>query len=114
MTNYKELLKKITTFILDCDGVLTDGNILVTQDGDALRTINTRDGYILQYAVKKGYRVIILTGATSQSISHRFVALGIREVHQGIDDKSAFLQTYLDIHKLNKQVYNISQYCVYI
>lgn len=101
MNNYKEILKNITTIILDYDGVLTDGNILVTQDGDALRTINTRDGYILQYAVKKGYRVIILTGANAQSIRHRFVELGIKEVHQGIEDKLAFFKSYMETHKLN-------------
>jgi len=101
MNNYKELLKNITTFILDYDGVLTDGNILVTQDGDALRTINTKDGYILQYAVKKGYKVIILTGANAQSIRLRFVELGIKEVHQGIEDKLAFFKTYMETHQLN-------------
>ena len=58
--NYKEKLSKISTFIFDVDGVLTDGKIIL-YNGDLLRTLNSRDGYALQYAIKKGYQIFIIT-----------------------------------------------------
>ncbi len=103
MKNYKELLKNITTFIFDYDGVLTDGNVLVTLDGDTLRTVNSKDGYAIQYAVKKNYRLVILTGATSQSIRNRFIRLGIKDVYQGIENKFVFLQTFIKEHDLKPE-----------
>ena len=54
MKNYKSLLKNITTFIFDYDGVLTDGTVILQADGEALRTANVKDGYALQLAVKMG------------------------------------------------------------
>ena len=54
MSNYKSLLKNITTFIFDYDGVLTDGTVILQADGEALRTANVKDGYALQLGSKKG------------------------------------------------------------
>jgi 3-deoxy-D-manno-octulosonate 8-phosphate phosphatase (KDO 8-P phosphatase) len=62
MTNYKQLLHAIKTFIFDVDGVMTDGIVLITPDGELLRTMNVKDGYALQLAVRKGYRIIIISG----------------------------------------------------
>ena len=102
-TNYKTILKHISTYIFDYDGVLTNGDILVTLDGDTLRTINAKDGYALQYAVKKGLRIIILTGAKSQSIRNRFINLGIKEVYQGIEDKYDFFISFVKNHELDSK-----------
>ena len=72
MTNYKELLKNISTFVFDYDGVMTDGTIILSEEGEPLRTANVRDGYALQLAVKKGYRVAIISGGRSKTPSqHR-------------------------------------------
>ena len=49
--NYKALLPKITTFIFDVDGVLTDGKILMTDDGAFLRSVDTKDGYAMKCAL---------------------------------------------------------------
>ncbi len=54
MSNYKSLLKNVTTFIFDYDGVLTDGTVILQDDGEALRTANVKDGYALQLAIKTG------------------------------------------------------------
>ena len=50
MVNYKEKLQNIDTFIFDYDGVLTDNTVLISSDGQMLRTANVRDGYVLQLA----------------------------------------------------------------
>ena len=61
--NFKQLLADINTFIFDMDGVLTDGSVTIMPDGEHVRTMNIKDGYALQLAVKKGYRVVIISGA---------------------------------------------------
>ncbi len=96
MNNYKELLRHVTTFIFDYDGVLTDGNVILMSDGDALRTANVKDGYALQLAVKNGYRVVIISGGHSPSMEHRFKALRINDVFLGVDKKIEVLRKYLE------------------
>ena len=72
MINYKENLKHITTLMFDFDGVLSDGKVLVLPDGEQLRMTSVRDGYALQLAVKKGFRIVIISGGYSESMTKRF------------------------------------------
>ncbi|MCB0410033.1 MAG: 3-deoxy-D-manno-octulosonate 8-phosphate phosphatase, partial [Flavobacteriales bacterium] len=65
MLNFKEKLNSIKTFMFDVDGVLTDGKVLVTEQGELLRNLSSKDGYALQLAVKKGYRIVIITGGNN-------------------------------------------------
>ncbi len=95
MPNYKTLLSSITTFIFDYDGVLTDGHVLLTESGDAMRMANVKDGYALQLAVKNGYHVAIISGGRSQSIKHRFDALQVHDVFLGVDNKLGVFNEYL-------------------
>ncbi len=95
MPNYKTLLSGITTFIFDYDGVLTDGHVLLTETGDALRMANVKDGYALQLAVKNGYHVAIITGGRSASIRHRFDALQVHDVFLGVENKLEVFNEYL-------------------
>jgi len=75
MTNYKTYLKNINTFIFDYDGVLTDGSIITLDDGEAYRTTNVKDGYALQLAIKKGYRVAVISGAKADCMLNRLKSL---------------------------------------
>ncbi|HZI54580.1 MAG TPA: hypothetical protein VFD56_12780 [Chitinophagaceae bacterium] len=59
-TNVSGLFKKITTFIFDMDGVLTDGSVLVLENGLEARKMNIKDGYALQLAVTKGCRIMVV------------------------------------------------------
>lgn len=68
MLNYKEKLKNITTFIFDFDGVLSDGKVWVGSNGDQIRNTNVKDGYAIQYALKQGYRVCIISGGYSEGM----------------------------------------------
>ena len=79
MISYKEKLTKITTFIFDVDGVLTNGDILLL-NGDMARTLNSRDAYSIQYAYKMGYRILIITGGNSEEVKNRLLEIGIHEV----------------------------------
>ncbi|MFY0644520.1 MAG: HAD-IIIA family hydrolase [Bacteroidia bacterium] len=85
-------LTKVNTFVFDVDGVLTDGSILVTEHGDQLRSMNIKDGYALQYAVKQNYNVIIISGGDSEGVRKRLERLGVKEIHLGVKDKTSLLQ----------------------
>jgi len=95
MKNYKELLENITTFIFDYDGVLTEGIITLTESGEPLRTANVRDGYALQLAAKKGYRIAVISGGKSKSMSNRLASLGIKHVFLGIENKVEVFNKFL-------------------
>jgi 3-deoxy-D-manno-octulosonate 8-phosphate phosphatase (KDO 8-P phosphatase) len=62
MTNFKEGLAEVKAFIFDIDGVLSLQTISLNAFGVPNRTVNLRDGYALQLAVKKGYRIGIISG----------------------------------------------------
>lgn len=79
--------KHIRHFIFDIDGVLTNNQLLLASDGKLLRSMHIKDGYALQLAVKKGYRVSIISGGKGDNLMQRFVGLGLNEIHLGIDNK---------------------------
>ncbi|AIM35885.1 3-deoxy-D-manno-octulosonate 8-phosphate phosphatase [Sphingobacterium sp. ML3W] len=93
-------LKKVKAFVLDVDGVLTDGRVLVNEDGHQMRSFNIKDGYVLQLAVKRGYPVIIITGGNSKGVVKRLEGLGIKEVHSGISNKMEKLKEILERYNL--------------
>ncbi|MCF8302091.1 MAG: 3-deoxy-D-manno-octulosonate 8-phosphate phosphatase [Bacteroidales bacterium] len=101
MTNYKELFKNVNTFVFDYDGVMTDGTILLMQDGDALRTANVKDGYVIKRALKQGYRVVVITGGRSVSMEERFRELGITEFFLNAQDKLQVFRQYLNDNGLD-------------
>lgn len=83
--------KKITCFVFDVDGVLTNGNLLIMPNGVMARTMNIKDGYALQLAIKKGYKVWIISGGNSEDVKNRLSLLGITEVHMKVGDKKQLL-----------------------
>lgn len=98
--NVLSLFKPITTFVLDVDGVLTDGTLQLLPGGEMSRKMNIKDGYAMQLAVKKGYRVVIISGGRSESVVSRLQGLGIKDIYTGITDKKEQLQDYVFEHDL--------------
>ena len=92
--NYKEILNDIKAFVFDVDGVFTDGMVIAMENGEQIRTMNTKDGYALQYAMKQGYPVGIISGGKSEGVRKRFAYLGVKDVYLGISDKSAALADF--------------------
>ncbi|MGM9760539.1 MAG: KdsC family phosphatase [Parabacteroides sp.] len=74
-------LKKIKAFVFDVDGVLSREVIPLSPEGDPMRTVNIKDGYALQLAVKKGYAVAIITGAYTEAVRVRFSRLGVQHIY---------------------------------
>src|SRR6202012_22270 len=89
--NLLELFAPVRTFVFDVDGVLTDGSLVLTEDGHMLRSMNIKDGYAMQLAIKKGYKIWIISGGKSEAVRIRLNKLGIEEVHIGIESKKEFL-----------------------
>ncbi len=98
-----EKFNHITTFVFDVDGVLTDGTLLVLPNGVMARRMNIKDGYALQLAVKRGYRVAIISGGNSPEVVDRLQKLGITELWMQVTDKAAVLQQLMQQQKLEKE-----------
>ncbi|MBD1430861.1 MULTISPECIES: KdsC family phosphatase [Sphingobacterium] len=96
-------LKSVKCVVLDVDGVLTNGDILVTEEGNQLRTFNVKDGYAIQYAIKQGVDIFVITGAKSQGVKLRFEGLGVKETFLGISDKWTLLRELLEKYDYNTE-----------
>ena len=101
--NILENFKKITTFIFDVDGVLTDGTILVLENGLQARRMHIKDGFALQMAVRNHYHVLIVSGSNSPQVTNRLEKLGIKEVHMSVHDKKQLIEEYMQKNNLDKE-----------
>lgn len=91
----------VTTFVFDIDGVLTDGTVLLLENGLQARQMNVKDGLALQMAIKAGYRVIIISGGASEPVIKRLQYLGIEEIHLGLKDKLKFFEGIREQYSLD-------------
>lgn len=92
--SYKEYLKNITTLVFDVDGVLTDGTISITTEGEMYRTMHTKDGFALKTAVDSGLHVCIISGGSNEGVRKRLQGLGITDIHLGTHQKTETLHQY--------------------
>ena|SRR5665811_2192540 len=92
----EQLFEKIRVLIFDVDGVFTDHKMLVTDDGQFLRTMSTRDGYAIKRAVAAGLQMAVITGGTSIGVENRFRGIGVDIIHSGIHEKSSVFQALLE------------------
>lgn len=86
--------------MFDVDGVLTDGSLLLLPDGEMARTMNIKDGYALQLAVKQGFKIFVISGAKSVPVQKRLEKLGISDVYMGVEDKRTLLLQLLENNNL--------------
>lgn len=99
--NTLAIFKDIKVFVFDIDGVLTNGQILVLPNGVMARSMNVKDGYALQLAIKKGYKVVIISGGFSQELHERFELLGVNDVFLKVFDKVEVLTNYIKQNNLS-------------
>ena len=104
--NILELFKPIKLIVMDVDGVLTDGKLILLDSLELARTMSIRDGYAMQLAVKKGYNLMVISGAVDGgAVSNRLKNLGVHEVYQGVTDKASLLKDKIaSLHLNNEQV----------
>jgi 3-deoxy-D-manno-octulosonate 8-phosphate phosphatase (KDO 8-P phosphatase) len=87
--------------VVDSDGVLTDGRIIVSSDGTETRAFHVTDGLGIRLAQKAGLRIGIISGRHSEVLAARAAELGIQEVHQKIHEKLSCLSEILGRAKLS-------------
>lgn len=99
--NVLEKFTKIRAVVLDMDGVLTDGGLLIMPDGEWIRRMDIKDGYALQLAVRSGIHVVVITGSSSAPVEARLRRLGIKEIYHQIENKAECLKKLLDTWQLS-------------
>ncbi|WP_236975594.1 KdsC family phosphatase [Membranihabitans maritimus] len=82
-----QIFKNIELLILDVDGVLTNTEILITEKGELLRTMNTRDGYAMKRLIAAGIDIMIITGGSSKGVVNRLSNVGAKKIYTGIHNK---------------------------
>lgn len=90
--NVLALFQPVKVFVFDIDGVLTNGQLLLSEDGAMLRSMNIKDGFALQWAVKQGYEIVVISGGRSEAAKCRLEKLGIEKVFIGVSDKLTLLR----------------------
>ena len=93
----------ISAFVFDMDGVLTDGSLLIMNDGLMIRRMHIKDGYALQLAVKKGYLIFVISGSNSPQVKERLSRLGIENVYMQVENKFKKLEELLIQFKAEKE-----------
>lgn len=96
MINYD--LTAIKAIVFDVDGVLSRQTITLHPNGEPMRTVNIRDGYAIQYAVKRGLTIAILTGAKTESVRKRYEGLGVKDIFMGCSVKIDVYNRFLADH----------------
>jgi 3-deoxy-D-manno-octulosonate 8-phosphate phosphatase (KDO 8-P phosphatase) len=92
----------IKLLILDVDGVLTDGRIILDECGEEIKCFHVRDGYGIRRLMGAGIDVVVISGRTSKSVEHRTKELGIQEVYQGVKDKESLCREIIQRKSLTK------------
>ncbi len=101
MINYD--LKKIRAIVFDVDGVLSQETIPMSEIGVPCRTVNIKDGYAIQLAVKMGLHIAVITGAKVEAVRVRYEGLGVKDIHIGASVKIETYDSFLEKHGLNNE-----------
>ncbi|MDO8999923.1 MAG: HAD hydrolase family protein [Bacteroidota bacterium] len=100
MLNFKQKLTKITTLMFDVDGVMTDGKVLVMENGETVRNVNSKDGYALHLAREKQYRIAVISGGNNVAVKNLLNKTGITDVFINQRDKLACYLEYVKVNNL--------------
>ena len=101
MANFKEDLVKVKAFVFDIDGVLSLQTINLSSFGPN-RTVNLRDGYAIQLAVKKGYHVAVISGGNSKDYRKRLLSLGVKDIYLKSRHKTEHFNIFLKKYNLDR------------
>ncbi|MEJ2726079.1 MAG: HAD-IIIA family hydrolase [Deltaproteobacteria bacterium] len=99
----EEKAAKIELLILDVDGVLTDGRIVLTEHGEEIKSFHSHDGHGLRMLIQAGVTVVLISGRNSRAVDFRAKDLGIVEVHQGVKDKGTLCARIMERKKIAKE-----------
>ncbi len=99
--NVLVLFKDIKLFVLDVDGVLTNGSLILLDNGEMARTMNIKDGYALQLAIKKGYEILVISGGSSNAVKTRLEKLAVKNILLAVKNKKEALLKFVSAHNFS-------------
>ena len=95
MGNFKEDIARVEAIVLDVDGVMTDGGIIPTPDGDFIRRYNAKDGYAIASAIREGLKVCIISGGRGRMLENRLQMLGVTRFYLNCMDKTTAIREFV-------------------
>ncbi|WP_192483885.1 MULTISPECIES: KdsC family phosphatase [Cysteiniphilum] len=102
-TSLKEKIANIQLLVLDVDGVLSDGKIILGNDGNETKHFDVKDGLGMLLLQKFGVKVAVITGKSSQIVHNRLTALGVNDIYQGQKNKIKAYEELLTKHQISKE-----------
>ena len=93
--------RELALMAFDIDGVMTDGRLYFTPNGEEIKVFNSLDGHGLKLLMQSGIEVAIISGRSSRALELRAANLGIRELHMGVEDKRGRLEQLLTARGLS-------------
>lgn len=103
MGNFKEDVARVEAFVFDVDGVMTDGGIIPTPEGDFIRRYNAKDGYAIAYALREGFKVCVISGGRGKMLENRLTMLGVTKMYLNCMNKVEALEEFLAENNLDRQ-----------
>ena len=103
MGNFKEDIARVEAFVFDVDGVMTDGGIIPTPDGDFIRRYHAKDGYAIAYAIREGYKICVISGGRGEMLRRRLEMLGVERMYLNCMDKIAAIKEFIADNNLNAE-----------
>lgn len=103
MGNFKEDIARVEAIVLDVDGVMTDGGIIPTLDGDFIRRYNAKDGYAIASALREGFKVCVISGGRGRMLENRLTMLGVTRMYLNCMDKTQAINEFIADYNLNPE-----------
>ena len=101
MGNFKEDIARVEAIVLDVDGVMTDGGIIPTPEGDFIRRYNAKDGYAIASAIREGIKVCVISGGRGRMLENRLQMLGVTRFYLNCMDKVAAIQEFVNDYNID-------------
>ena len=103
MGNFKEDIARVEALVLDVDGVMTDGGITPTPDGDFIRRYHAKDGYAIAAALREGIKICVISGGRGTMLQRRLEMLGVTRVYLNCMDKVEAINEFIADYNLNAE-----------
>lgn len=103
MAFFKEELLNVKAFIFDIDGVLSNDNLQLDENGEPMRTSNVKDGLAIRNAVNNGFPLAIISGARTENLRKRYEYLGVQHIYLAVQSKLDCFNDFLAKTKIDPE-----------
>ena len=103
MGNFKEDIAKVEAIVLDVDGVMTDGGIIPTPEGDFIRRYHAKDGYAIAAALREGMKICVISGGRGRMLENRLTMLGVTKIYLNCMDKVHAMREFFEEYGINPE-----------